>query len=300
MRSLCAVVSALLVVSSGALAHAELPYDASIPCPDYARAFVPPELPANTPGILVEKTAKGLVTLLAPDGTELSRKVTEVDGLQVLEIPAPLVVGQIYTVTTSSDCDSNKATFKVIAEAPLPTSVGSLSVVTPSFSPSSYRCDAAGNPIGTKTATLRFQPSLELEPFLGVSDVDLVVDGIVEPAYGGARPGSVTKGAEIGRVILSCPSAPVSRRVSARVSVAGMPRVSTAEIVVDLQCPAPVPPSKCLPAETDAGAIDGGVDAPRVDGGDTGCSTTGGGLGLFGWMTLAGALGVLARRVHRR
>jgi len=294
------MASIVLVVSTTFVAQAELPsYDASIPCPDYARAFVPPELPANTPGILVEKTAKGLVTLLAPDGTELSRKVTEAGGLQVLEIPAPLVVGQVYTVATSSDCGSNKVTFKAVAEASLPTSAGTLSAVTPSFSPSFYRCDAAGNPIGTQRVFLRFQPSLDLEPFLGVSDVDVVIDGVVQSdLYAGTRPGGAAKGAELGSVPLSCPSAPVSRRVSATVSVAGMPRISTAELVVDLQCPAPVPLSKCAPAETDAGTMDAGTDAPRMDGGEAGCSTTGSGLGLFGWMAVTGVLGVVARRLR--
>lgn len=301
MRSFCAMACALFVVSTAALTRAELPgYDASIPCPDYARAFVPPELPANTPGILVEKTAKGLVTLLAPDGTELSRKVTEAEGLQVLEIPEPLVVGQVYSVATSSDCGSNKVTFKATAEVALPTSAGTVSAVTPSFSPSFYRCDAAGNPIGTQRVFLRFQPSLDLEPFLGVSDVDLVIDGVVQSdkLYAGTRPGGAAKGAELGSVTLSCPSAPVSRRVSATVSVAGMPRISTAELVVDLQCPAPVPLSKCAPAETDAGTMDAGTDAPRLDGGEVGCSTTGSGLGLFGWTAIAGVLGVVARRLR--
>ncbi len=298
MRLHCAIVVGTLFVTHAA--KAETGVDLGPPCTERASVSVPSKLPANIGGIPVTKTEKAVVSLLAPDGTELSRTVTLVGDLQVLEVPK-LTVGAIYMVTWSADCGSGTVSFEATAEMPLPTTAGTLLAQPPYFGDSSpYACDEARRPIGRQYVPIQFTASAELAPFMGVTDVDVVVDGVRRsgdwPAAGQCKA--------VDRLVTltaSCPAATTFQRVAARVTVAGRPALSTPEIVVEVPCPSAVPDTECRRELPDAGPdygtpSDCGDPFPPTT--TSGCVIHRGGLGLFGWFALASVS--MAWMVRRR
>lgn len=311
MRALCATTAFLasLLLYSTVRAETGVPWDTRPPCADVAGAMLPKELPANVPGLPVQKTTGALIKLLAADGTEISRTVELRGSMQVLLVPGPLTVGATYSVAWTADCGSGAVSFLATAPKPLPTTAGTLVAEDPYFSEpfGKYRCDAEHRPIGLTTAPVRFEPSPELVPFLGIADVDTWVDGKTDP-YAWPGPGQLLTPSRLSSPTLSCPNASQFRRVSARVTVAGMAPLDTSEVVLSLRCPAAVPAERCEPLTTDAGPLgDGGYGA--TDGGlhgddvstDSGCSTGGNaGLGLFSWLAIGAVSLTVARTTRRR
>lgn len=313
MRATCATLVFGAILGSAALAHAETgvydttPWDTAPPCADSAGASLPLEIPANVPGLPVHKTAGAVVRLLGPDGTELSRDVVARGSLQVLLVPSPLTEGATYTVAWTADCGSSSVKFVAGAKRPLPTTAGTLVVDEPIFSEpvSKYRCDAAHRPIGTTTTPVRFVPSPELVPFLGVTDVDPFVDGGSDGGW--PRVGEfLTSGQRLAMPSLACPAPSVFRRVAARVTVAGLEPLDTPEVVVGLRCPAAVSAERCMSdTPTDAGigmgATDSGLSGTPDPSSDAGCQTAGSaGFGLFAWLAVGGVSLTVARATRRR
>lgn len=304
MRALCAIgVVGTIFLTSTARAETGV-WDTKPPCADSAGASLPSELPANIPAVPVHATPGATMRLLAPDGAVLSSKVEVRGRQQVLAIPSPLTVGDVYTVAWTADCGSGATTFKATEPRPLPTTAGTVIAGEPYFSDPGpiYTCEDR-RPVGGQYVPVRFVPAPELVPFLPVSGVDGAKDGVYEVVW----PVGALRGEDrLLTVSRACPIATVFWRVKARVSVAGGPDLVTPEIAVEVRCPGPLPEALCR-AVDDAGPVGGSVDAGVPDGGTGeltpttgGCATSGGGgLGLFAWVGVASASFVLATRRRR-
>ncbi|GMT98705.1 hypothetical protein KH5H1_28240 [Corallococcus caeni] len=146
-------------------------------------------VPANVPGLVVrppllESTDVSTLRLLQSDGTPVP--FTLADGsrnTQVLVPKAPLVPGTQYRIEAKGLCQhqetqTQSATFTTGPERPLPTTLGTLSVDTPSRGTFPVYGDSnCGSTQEGDFTTLRFTPSAELVPFLPWVHWTVEVDG---------------------------------------------------------------------------------------------------------------------------
>lgn len=146
-------------------------------------------VPANVPGLVVrppllESTDVSTLRLLQSDGTPVP--FTLADGsrnTQVLVPKAPLVPGTRYRIEAKGLCQhqetqTQSATFTAGPERPLPTTLGTLSVDTPSRGTFPVYGDSnCGSTQEGDSTTLRFTPAAELVPFLPWVHWTVEVDG---------------------------------------------------------------------------------------------------------------------------
>ncbi|RKG69684.1 hypothetical protein D7V80_08090 [Corallococcus sp. CA054B] len=146
-------------------------------------------VPANVPGLvvvppLVENTDVSTLKLTRADGTEVPFTLADGGRRTHVVVPkAPLVPGTQYRIEAKGLCQfqetqTQSATFTAGPERPLPTTLGTLSVDTPSRGVFSVFGDSnCGSPQEGDFTTLRFTPSAELVPFMPWMRWEVEVDG---------------------------------------------------------------------------------------------------------------------------
>lgn len=174
MRIRLPVLLALVAAAASAPSYAD-----SSSC---ARTQVAPHggtLPANAPALVVgaHRASGGDVVEFAPNDFELQHNGEAVelelrdrdDGFFEAYLIEDLEPGETYEILTGSEaCDEACYTFTAGPRAPLPTSAGTLAIVdaTP--------VDGSVEPLSSETlVTLRFTPSLDLDPFLSIARLSL-------------------------------------------------------------------------------------------------------------------------------
>ncbi|RKH18536.1 hypothetical protein D7V77_34060 [Corallococcus sp. CA041A] len=146
-------------------------------------------VPANVPGLVVvppllENTNVSTLRLLQSDGTPVPFTLANGGRRTHVVVPkAPLVPGTQYRIEAKGLCQyqetqTQSATFTAGPELPLPTTLGTLSVDTPSRGAFPVFGDSnCGSPQEGDATTLRFTPSPELVPFLPWVHWAVEVDG---------------------------------------------------------------------------------------------------------------------------
>ncbi|MHA7633721.1 hypothetical protein [Corallococcus sp. M7] len=146
-------------------------------------------VPSNVPGLVVvppllENTDVSTLKLLQSDGTPVPFTLADGDRRTHVLVPkAPLVPGTQYRIEAKGLCQyrdtqTQSATFTADPELPLPTTLGTLSVDTPSQGVFPVFGDSnCGSPQEGEATTLRFTPSPELVPFLPWVHWAVEVDG---------------------------------------------------------------------------------------------------------------------------
>ncbi|QAT87934.1 hypothetical protein EJ065_6405 [Corallococcus coralloides] len=146
-------------------------------------------VPSNVPGLVVvppllENTDVSTLRLLQSDGTPVPFTLANGERRTHVLVPkAPLVPGTQYRIEAKGLCQyrdtqTQSATFTAGPELPLPTTLGTLSVDTPSQGVFPVFGDSnCGSPQEGEATTLRFTPSPELVPFLPWVHWAVEVDG---------------------------------------------------------------------------------------------------------------------------
>ncbi|MGZ6067832.1 MAG: hypothetical protein ACXWVM_35885 [Polyangiales bacterium] len=208
------------------------------------------------------------MSLLAPDGTVVPTETKTLPGedVSILAIKATLTPDQAYTLTWTTWCGPTwTRTFHTTAIAPLPASLGK-AVVGPLELPSGGGCDPLGRPIGWSSRGITLDAPPEVTPFLGVSDIDLVVDGepyTTYPPSWGAFASTAAVSLSTG---LSCYAEPVVRHVAIRLRIPNGPTLVTPAADAELHCLDADAGSCPTPDPVDAAAEDSSVvDGDVVD-----------------------------------
>jgi hypothetical protein len=286
-------MSAVALWPTKARAESGVPYDTCAP----TSVHLPATLPANVPGLPMSADVEPIdVMLLGADGTTVEITVTRSpwDGAFIASPKTPLVVGTVYTLSWGDCAGGGSATFTATAAAPLPTDVGEVSAEAATDSSDDGHCDALGRPLLIRAHAIRFTPSEALLPFLGVSKIDLTVDGSLYATSVESPP----EGVGLGSALYNCPTASPSQSIAARVRIAGNAPVSTPSLDVDSECPA-AGSRTCKPAEPSDAAVPGDdASTPGADN-QTIRATCAYGIGgsAGGWLAIA--LGLLLARGRR-
>jgi len=255
MRIAFVVSAAMLMLPAVARAETGVPLtESGAPCAS-RWIPVPPELPANVPGLFVDDSFEEAdVSLLASDGTTVSTELIAaptVAGSKVLAIRGALVVGATYTVRWVDECAGVQTrSFVATAAAPMPTNAGRL---VPGAAEERAYCDRSVLE-WSMYRSISLIAAEELAPFRALARGALVTDGV--------ERGAEVASPNVGGVHLRCPSAATTKRVYLRVVLPNGPTIVTPEIDVAVQCPS-APPMTCPDRPTDPGSS----EAPTADGG---------------------------------
>lgn len=297
MRTLLLVLTASLALSPPRIAEA-----CSIPaCTQgfFVPAGIHSQAPANIPGLYwrpmrsyedIGDPKNVVLTNVADPGTPLAFTVQPMTGGDLLIVPsAPLVPGERYLISDRNQCEITHQlgpddTFTVGPAAPLPTDLGTLSVISAGIEQMSLAVhdgSCSSNAVVAQTS-IQVEPSAAAAPWMDALHFQTFVDGkpwsyesiITQPP----PPGASEMGRARDRVYEICSSdnalltptgsglTPGKHIVTVRATLPGSSQVATSSpLEVKLDC--------------------NGVSEPGTTTSPAGCSTTG--PGAAPWLALA-------------
>ncbi len=296
-----ALIAAVLLAPSAALAETSAPLDAPPPC-THAWPVIPDRFPANTPGIPFRGTPIA-PSLLAPDGTPIptTLEAPEPDGEIVLALSAPLAPGKGYRVQWTDECGGpSTQAFEATGVRALPTSAGTLSAST---RPEGLPCDESGLPTGLAYSDVYLAYTPEIAAFRELVAVDLIVDGSPVDVSEG-RYGDLGYDGFVGGLARKCPYGDGVFHVAARVRMPNGPTYVTDTITIGVPCPTPCSGATTTPPSSNGDDAGTSATPAGVSSGGPGCSTSAGAVSgayaLTGALAIASCAALLRRRRARR